>query len=217
MRIISTFLLIVFLASAPAAWASRHHSHKRSSTEGGQPGQFDYYLLALSWSPEFCYKHAEKPECRSGQYGFIVHGLWPQFAHGYPENCSSQAPNAPLPAPDDVMPDAELIRHEWQTHGTCSGLDSAAYFKLLRQAFASVKVPSRFAHPTQSFSVAPAEIKRDFLAANPRLQADDMVVSCGNNYLTGVSICLTKDLAPMACQAINDCRANVIRVPPLRR
>lgn len=206
----------LFLVSILAAAAAEHRSHRHSSTQGGQPGNFDYYVLALSWSPEFCYSHADKPECRSGHYGFIVHGLWPQFAHGYPENCFSPTPTAPLPEPDDVMPDPELIRHEWETHGTCSGLEPAAYFKLIRQAFASVKVPSRFDQPTHPFSVAPSDIKRDFLAFNPRLQNADIVVSCGNNYLTGVSICLTKSLTPTACQSLNDCRANVIRVPPVR-
>jgi ribonuclease T2 len=43
-----------------------------------------------------------------------------------------------------------------------------------------------------------------------------MAVSCGNNYLTAVSMCMSKDLKPMACQNLRDCRANVIRVPPVR-
>lgn len=199
------------------AMAGGRHRHRRSSTEAGQPGNFDYYVLALSWSPEFCYNHADKPECRSGHYGFIVHGLWPQFAHGYPENCSSQISDASLPdMPGDIMPDPDLIRHEWETHGTCSGLEPAAYFRLIRQAFASVKVPSRFEHPTHPFSIAPLDVKNEFLTSNPRLQNEDMVVSCGNNYLTGVSICLTKGLEPTACQSLNDCRANVIRVSQVR-
>ena len=189
---------------------------RRSKTNGGQPGNFDYYVLALSWSPEFCHNHPEKAECRDGHYGFIVHGLWPQFAHGYPEHCSDQTSDGSLPESVDIMPDPELIRHEWETHGTCSGLEPDAYFKLIRRAFESIKVPSRFERPTYSFSIAPSEVKREFLAANPRLQNEDMVVSCGNNYLTGVSICLTKSLEPMACESLNDCRANVIRVPPVR-
>jgi ribonuclease T2 len=197
-----------------AATAAEHHRPRRSGTEAGQPGNFDYYVLALSWSPEFCYNHAEKPECR-GHYGFIVHGLWPQFADGNPENCSSQISEASLPDMSDIMPDPELIRHEWKTHGTCSGLEPAAYFKLIRQAFASVKVPSRFEHPMHFFSITPSDVKHEFLASNPRLQNEDMVVSCGNNYLTSVSICLTKSLEPTACQSLNDCRANVIRVPPV--
>lgn len=210
---IAIFLCLLVLFGATAA---ERDPAPRSKTNGGQPGNFDYYVLALSWSPEFCHNHAEKVECRGGHYGFIVHGLWPQFAHGYPENCSDQTSIVSLPESVDVMPDPELIRHEWKTHGTCSGLEPGAYFNLIRQAFSSIKVPSRFEHPTHSFSIAPSQVKREFLAANPRLQSEDLVVSCGNNYLTGVSICLTKSLEPMACGSLNDCRANVIRVPPVR-
>jgi ribonuclease T2 len=54
------------------------------------------------------------------------------------------------------------------------------------------------------------------LAANSRLNRDNIAVSCGNNYLTGVYICLTKDLQPTTCSQLRDCRANVIRVPPVR-
>ena len=216
MRTVSRIAIGLSLITILGVTIAESRSHRRASAHNGEPGKFDYYVLALSWSPEFCYSHPDKPECRAGHYGFIVHGLWPQFAHGYPENCSAQTADATLPGPDDVMPDAELIRHEWQTHGTCSGLEPAAYFKLIHQAFASIKVPSGFDHPARPFSVPPMEVKRQFLASNPQLQNEDVVVSCGNNYLTGVSICLSKGLAPTACQSLNDCRANVIRVPPVR-
>lgn len=210
---VATGLCVLLILVAAAA---EHHRNRRSSTPGGQPGNFDYYVLALSWSPEFCYNHGDKPECRDGHYGFIVHGLWPQFSHGYPENCSSQSADNSLPDMSDVMPDPQLVRHEWTTHGTCSGLEPAAYFKLIRQAFSSVKIPSRFDHPTHPFSIPPSDVKQEFLSANPRIQNEGMVVSCGNNYLTGVSICLTKNLEPTTCQSLNDCRANTIRVPPVR-
>lgn len=215
MRTVPRAAIGLMLLVVLAATAAEHHRSRRSSSPGGEPGKFDYYVLALSWSPEFCYKHSEKSECRD-HYGFIVHGLWPQFAHGYPENCSSAGADASLPDMSNVMPDPGLVRHEWQTHGTCSGLDPDAYFRSIRQAFSSVKIPSRFDHPTRPFSVLPSEIKKDFLAVNPRLQNEDIVVSCGNNYLTGVSICLTKSLEPTACQSLNDCRANTVRVPPVQ-
>jgi len=108
------------------------------------------------------------------------------------------------------------VDHEWSTHGTCSGLDAESYFQLLRRAFASVKVPQRFAAARENFSIPPQDVKRDFLEANPNFNAEDMTVSCGNNYLTAVSFCMTKDLKPTACQNLRDCRANVIRVPPIR-
>lgn len=197
-----------------AAGYSKHPRSRRA--QQGQPGVFDYYLLTLSWSPEFCYSHSDKPECQSGHHGFVVHGLWPQYVNGYPENCSN-APGLGNPAEmADIMPDPGLVDHEWQTHGTCSGLDAEAYFKLLRQAFASIKMPARFTGTSANFSISPQEVKNDFAQANPGFSADNMTVSCGNNYLTAVSLCMTKDLKPTTCQNLRDCRANVIRVPPAR-
>jgi ribonuclease T2 len=106
-----------------------------------------------------------------------------------------------------------LVAHEWSTHGTCSGLDAESYFKLMRRAFSSVKVPERFRTARENFSIPPEEVKREFVQANPSISAEDMTVSCGNNFLTAVSFCMTKDLKPTACQNLRDCRANVIRVP----
>jgi ribonuclease T2 len=210
------FLLLLALVAVAAGY-SRHRSSNQASQ--GQPGVFDYYLLTLSWSPEFCHSpaHASKAECQSGHHGFIVHGLWPQYApQGYPENCSN-APGLSNPSEmADIMPDAGLVAHEWTTHGTCSGLDPESYFRLLRQAFASVKIPGRFQAVRENFSVPPQQVKDEFLQANPGFSSEDMTVSCGNNYLTAVSLCMTKDLKPTACQNLRDCRANVIRVTPVR-
>jgi len=203
-------LAVLLLLLTVAAFAQRHHSRQASR---GEPGVFDYYLLTLSWSPEFCYSHADKPECQSGHHGFVLHGLWPQYVEGYPENCSN-APGLANPGEmADIMPDAGLVAHEWSTHGTCSGLDAESYFKLLRRAFTSIKVPEKFAAARENSSSPPSEVKREFVQANPNFSAEDMTVSCGNNYLTAVSFCMTKDLKPAACQNLGDCRANVIRVP----
>ena len=207
--------LLLLLLIAVAAGYSKHHNSNRASQ--GQPGVFDYYLLTLSWSPEFCHGHPDKPECQSERHGFVVHGLWPQYAAaGYPENCSTAEGLAHPTEMADIMPDSGLVAHEWSTHGTCSGLDAENYFRLLRQAFLSVKVPSRFAAPQENFSISPQQLKAAFVQANPNFSAANMTVSCGNNYLTAVSLCLTKDLKPTACQNVRDCRANVIRVPAVR-
>src|SRR5215475_12842010 len=145
--VICWVLLLIFVA---AGFSQRHHSPRARQ---GEPGVFDYYLLTLSWSPEFCHSHADKPECQSGHHGFVVHGLWPQYVDGYPEKCSN-APGLSNPAEMvDIMPDAGLVGHEWTTHGTCSGLGAEEYFKLLRRAFTSVKVPERFMSARENFSI----------------------------------------------------------------
>jgi len=200
----------IFLLLVAPAFSQRRHSPQASH---GEPGVFDYYLLTLSWSPEFCHSHADNPECKSGHHGFVVHGLWPQYSNGYPEYCSN-APGLRDPGEmADIMPDTGLVAHEWSTHGTCSGLDAETYFKLIRQAFTSIKMPQRFVAARENFSITPEEVKNDFVRANPNISANEMTVSCGNNYLTAVSFCVSKDLKPIACKNLRDCRANSIRVP----
>ena len=205
--------LFLLIAAAFMLGSSRHRPRQRQS---GQPGAFDYYVLALSWSPEFCHGHPSNLECSSGQLGFVVHGLWPQYEDGYPEKCST-APGPSDPSRiSDIMPDASLVAHEWTTHGTCSGLDADAYFTLLRRAFDSVKIPPQFGSPRRTLSIVPQQLKEEFLEANPGLKAEDIAVSCGNNYLTGISVCFDKQLQPRACDRLRDCRANVIKVAPPR-
>ncbi len=214
MRIARKWLAALALALLLAciAYAKQHRTHHAAS----KPGEFDFYVLALSWSPEFCYSHRESPECQDKHFGFVVHGLWPQFTNGYPENCS----NAPGPShPEsmtDIMPDASLVEHEWARHGTCSGLDADAYFKLVRQAYSSLHIPAALVAPHQSSNISPDELKEQFVKANPRLRTEDIRVSCGNNYLTAVSVCFTKSLDPADCGSLRDCRATTIRVPPVR-
>jgi ribonuclease T2 len=211
--------LILTLAigcSVSVAAQSHHHHYNGDQGQSGTPGQFDYYLLTMSWAPEFCHSHGGSSECSGQHFGFVVHGLWPQYTSGgWPQNCSTAPGLADPSTMTNLMPDPSLIAHEWARHGTCSGLDANAYFKLIRQAFASVHVPGRFTAPGQIFLIPTAEVKGEFVQANPQLQTD-MTVSCGNNHLTAVSVCFSKDLQPVVRQNLRDCRANKVRVPPVR-
>jgi ribonuclease T2 len=207
------FFAIVVCASVSLSLANGHHHRQQQS---GQPGVFDFYVLTLSWAPEFCHGHSDSPECQSGHYGFIVHGLWPQFTHGYPENCSDSPGLSNPSGMLDIMPDERLIQHEWMTHGTCSGLSADEYFKLLRRAYTSIKIPAPLTAPSEGFSIAPSKLKEKFIEVNSRLSNENIAVSCGNNYLTGVYVCLTKDLQPTSCSDLRDCRANDIKVTPVR-
>src|SRR5215212_5317363 len=50
------------------------------------PGEFDFYVLSLSWSPSFCDAASERgnsgrnqqAQCGGRPFSFVVHGLWPQ-------------------------------------------------------------------------------------------------------------------------------------------
>ena len=181
-------------------------------SEQAGPG-FDFYLLNLSWSPEFCHSHPDAAECAE-HARFVLHGLWPERMDGsYPENCSD-APGPASPAQyADVYPEAGLLEHEWRAHGTCSGLSADAFFGAARRAYEAVKIPGALATLTAQTMMTPDAIAEAFTAANPGFAQGSVVVSCGHNYLTAVEVCLDKTLKPMACPALRSCRANVVRIP----
>src|SRR5215469_9124628 len=189
-------------STEPAKPATQPRAAVASTPQATGPQNFDYYLLNLSWSPEFCHSHSNAPECAQ-RYTFVLHGLWPQNADGtYPQNCS----NAPGPANpsqyNDIYPDPVLLEHEWKTHGTCSGLSPDAFFTDARTAFRTVVLPVSLTELNHQISMPPAQIIDLFTTANPDIPNTSLAVSCGNNYLTAVELCLDKQLHPTACGPI---------------
>ena len=177
------------------------------------PGAFDFYLLTLSWSPELCATHSAAAECAL-HAGFVLHGLWPQNTDAsYPEHCSD-APGPSNPSQySDIFPDAGLLQHEWTTHGTCSGLAPDAYFQLARRAFQSIHTPPSLNTLAQQTSEPPDTILAQFASINPSVARSSLALSCGNNYLTAVQVCLAKNLRATACN-VRTCRASVVRIVP---
>jgi len=198
-----------------------------------QAGIFDYYLLALSWSPTYCADVGEErrdPQCspEGGRpYAFVLHGLWPQYERGWPSSCRSPDRGyVPGPVADrmlDIMPSKRLVFHEYRTHGTCSGLGVDGYFELARQLFTKINIPPRFASPVdERMTIAPGELIDEFMAANPQLKADMIAVVCGGagNRLREVRICFDKGGAFRACGRNENqarlCSAARMYVPPVR-
>ncbi len=146
------FLTMVFVLLSSAASAQDRRQN--------EAGQFDFYVLALSWSPSFCEASAERgpnqtasnqttqdQQCGERRYSFVVHGLWPQYEKGFPEFCQVPAPRldrAIVSSMLDLMPSPRLIFHEWDRHGTCSGLAARAFFENVRKAHAVVKIPAEY-------------------------------------------------------------------------
>ena len=218
---LKTTVLIVLALSCVAMSAGARH---RKASDG-EPGTFDYYLLSLSWSPAFCLTDPGAAECNGPRrFGFIVHGLWPQFEKGWPENCNvhQQVPDSVVTGISDIMPARGLVYHEWSAHGTCSGLAPADFFALVRRAYAGIAVPAPLAGVTHEVEQPPSAIAAEFLHANPRLSAQSIVVTCGRQdapRLREVHICLDRDLNPRACSADaarGACRAATLIVPPIR-
>ncbi len=215
--------------SRNGSYAENHSHHNRNSgydrsrESYGQrgnhasltnaPGSFDFYLLNLSWSPEYCYSHRGSPECVAHST-FVLHGLWPQNNDGtYPSNCS-QAPGPADPGRyANLYTSTSLLQHEWRTHGTCSGLAPEAYLAAARQAVQSVQVPPALEHLGAATSMPPEQVLGLFQQSNPGLPAQSLALSCGGNFLTAVEVCLDKDLHPTACRQVRSCRANTVRIP----
>lgn len=185
---------------------------------------FDFYVLALSWSPSYCAaegEEASRQQCRSQRnYAFVVHGLWPQFERGYPDTCDTDRPDvdrAMLRTLYDIMPSAGLIRHQWRKHGTCSGLPQADYFDVLRAARGSVVVPAAYEDVADSRTVDPDAVESDFLKANPGLPPDGVAVTCDGRYLREVRICMSKQLEFRSCPEVDrrSCRLSRVLIPPV--
>jgi ribonuclease T2 len=187
---------------------------------GGRPGDFDFFVLALSWSPAFCESTGASrgsAQCDPGRrLGFVVHGLWPQHERGYPSQCDSRnAPRYVLDETADIFPDAGLARHQWRKHGTCSGLDPSSYFRAVRRARDLVKVPEPLQNPSRDGQTTGATVERAFAEVNPGLRPDMMAVTCQRGELREVRVCLEKDLSGFRrCPQVDAgaCRFGPIRV-----
>ena len=145
----------------------------------GEAGQFDYYVLALSWSPSYCEaaqsrrpNRAPDQQCSGRPFAFVVHGLWPQYERGFPSYCQVPAPRlnrAIVGSMLDLMPSPHLIFHEWDQHGTCSGLSPHDYFETVRKARSAVKIPSEYLDLDRPITVTSGEVAEAFVKANPGL------------------------------------------------
>lgn len=216
-RVVSVALAL-WLAGAPASAQDRRQN---------QPGQFDHYVLALSWSPSFCEAAGERgtpPQQQCGTarpYSFVVHGLWPQYEHGFPEFCQVPAPRLDrniVSSMIDLMPAPRLIFHNWDKHGTCTGLSQRAYYETVRKARAIVKIPEPYLHPTAPLTVTPGEVEEAFVKANPGLSQDAIAVTCDHRRLHEVRICMSRDLQFQSCPNVDAraCRRDKVVMPPVR-
>jgi ribonuclease T2 len=210
-------IALLLTAIAGAAVARGHHDRN-------QEGRFDYYLMSLSWSPSYCQAHpGDMEQCARKGFGFVLHGLWPQNGDGsWPQHCVDgvQPDAATVERTLAFMPSRRLIEHEWQTHGSCSGLQPREYFAQADRAFAAVKIPDALKTPASAPSMTADEIVDAFAAANRGLDERMISVQCHDgNELAEVRICLDRDsLAPRACggRVRNACRKGELRIPAVR-
>ena len=193
--------------------------------DGEKPGQFDYYVLALSWSPNWC---ARKGDARASDqcdtrhdHGWILHGLWPQYHQGWPAYCKTaeRPPSRSMTAAmADIAGSAGLAWHQWKKHGTCSGLSAADYYALSRDAYEMVNRPQVLRNLTQEIALPAQVIEDAFLRANTAWQPDMLTITCNSGYIEEARLCLSKVLTPVPCGAdvIRDCKMQDALLTPVR-
>ncbi|MBV1925756.1 MAG: ribonuclease T2 [Rhodobacteraceae bacterium] len=193
--------------------------------DGEKPGQFDYYVLALSWSPNWCARKGDArgfDQCDTRHdHGWILHGLWPQYHQGWPAYCKTaeRPPSRSMTAAmADIAGSAGLAWHQWKKHGTCSGLSAADYYALSRDAYEMVNRPQVLRNLTQEIALPAQVIEDAFLRANTAWQPDMLTITCNSGYIEEARLCLSKDLTPVPCGAdvIRDCKMQDALLTPVR-
>jgi ribonuclease T2 len=193
-----TLLLAAALLCTGAAEARR-------ARPSGEPGQCFYYALSLWWSPAFCAQNGDRDpnQCADGRrLGFVLHGLWPQYEKGYPQSCSrDKLPDAVRRKYEGIYPSPKLIGHEWDKHGTCSGLAPERYLALSARLKDELKIPSPYQQPAQPVRVTIAQFQDAFRSANPGLAEDGLVPFCtgAGRFLREVHACYTQDGKSRGC------------------
>lgn len=231
-----TLVLAALLALAAAPVAQARHSgfskdspnkpaksHSRGGASGDASGVYDYYVMALSWSPTYCQAHPNDDEqCAQKGYGFVLHGLWPQYdGGGGPQRCATDASvdRRTMNATLAFMPSRRLVNHEWGAHGACSGMSPAEYFATADRAFAAVRAPPELKAPRRDLTMTSDQLRGAFRRANPALADNMLKLHCSKGELVEVRVCLDKDLAPRACgkRMRNACPAQATFTIPTNR
>ncbi len=183
---------------------------------GGQrAGDFDYYVLALSWAPGWCATEGQgrdAAQCRAGAGAhFVLHGLWPQYEEGWPSYChtaEADPSRRQTAAMADIMGSDGAAWYQWKKHGRCAGLGAETYFAKAREAYEDVEIPQVFQRLDRDVELPAAAVEAAFLRANPALAPAGVTVTCKQGRIQEVRLCLSKDLAPRNCgeDVRRDCR-----------
>ncbi|CAN0588252.1 unnamed protein product, partial [Ectocarpus sp. 12 AP-2014] len=139
--------------------------------DGERAGEFDYYVMALSWSPNWCALEGDARDAEQcdTDAGWLLHGLWPQFHRGWPAYCptTQRAPSRRMTGEmTDIMGSGGLAWHQWKKHGVCSGLSATQYFDLSRAAYGAVTRPDVFRKLDKTVTLPAELVEEAFIKAN---------------------------------------------------
>jgi len=193
--------------------------------KGELAGTFDYYVVSLSWSPNWCALEGDarrSPQCaQASGYGWILHGLWPQFNRGYPSFCRTieRAPSRGMTAAmADIMGTPGLAWHQWKKHGSCTGMSASAYYAISREAYGRINRPVVFRKLDRSVKLPASVVQDAFLKANPGLEPDSITITCRDSHIQEARICMSRDLEFVPCgrDVVRDCTMDDALFTPLR-
>lgn len=225
-------------AAGVNAWAVEPDTSKPAAASqphfktGPKGGTYQSLVLALAWSPTYCASpsgRADREECAgTHKYGFIAHGLWPQFSRGSgaSHGCTGEVTGLTDKSVEKVtgiIPSHKLMAHEWEKHGTCFGTDAATYFGKTREAWDKLVIPPMFKSAPKDMAVTADQVRQAFVAANPGLPAQAVTVACRKirpkaaakdardakteapQYFSEVHVCMDNALNFQACgSAVKD-------------
>ena len=190
-----------------------------------QAGTFDYYVMSLSWSANWCALEGDarqSPQCdENTENGWILHELWPQYELGYSTNCrTALRPPSRSQTSEmaDIMGTSGLAWHQWNKHGVCSGLKSAEYYALSREAYGRINRPEVFRKLSKTVTLRASLIEQAFVNDNVGLSPYGVTVTCKSGYIQEARICLTRDLELRTCgrDVIRDCTLINAQFDPMR-
>jgi len=190
-----------------------------------QAGKFDYYVLSLSWSANWCALEGDdrqSPQCDdSTENGWIVHGLWPQYTRGFPTYCPSIFRPPSRAMTNDmagIMGTSGLAWYQWNKHGVCTGLNATDYFANTREAYEKIARPAVFRKLDKTVTLPASLIEDAFVRDNPDLPRDGITITCKSGYIQEARICLTRDLEFRTCGAdvVRDCSLPSAQFDPMR-
>ena len=188
-------------------------------------GDFDYYVMALSWSPNWCALEGDSrgsPQCDADAgFGWVLHGLWPQYETGWPSDCRHSYRNpsrGDTAAMADVFGSSGSAWHQWNKHGSCSGLSPDAYYALAREAYGRITRPAVLRRLENPVTLPASLIEEAFMRDNEGLDADEITITCRQGRIQEARICLTRDLELRSCGAdvIRDCSLDDALFDPVR-
>jgi len=167
------------------------------------------YTMALSWSPEFCKpregqrSHARQCSGRDGRFGFVLHGLWPQSARGWPQWCPTRArpTGAQLAGQMCRSPSPRLVARQWIKHGACMARTPRTYFRVSNILFDSLRWPD-LDRLSRKEALTAGDLREVFVAANRGWRKDAVGIKRNERgWLEEVRLCYDRRFRPAACDA----------------